>query len=160
MVWPFSQRFLRVVHIKKIISSKHIKYWHFLLMIPVFFLIRYYYLHDPEVGPTNGGTEGLFPRCYFNALTGYHCPGCGSQRAVHDLLHFRIFEALSHNVTIVLVALVLGAKAYAVMSKKYFLKYHYNLGQKSFFTITIIVILFAYWILRNIPVAPFTSLAP
>ena len=29
----------------------------------------------------------LFPRCVFLSLTGYKCPGCGSQRAIHALLH-------------------------------------------------------------------------
>ena len=29
----------------------------------------------------------IFPRCVFNSLTGYYCPGCGSQRAIHSMLH-------------------------------------------------------------------------
>lgn len=34
---------------------------------------------DPE-------TAGFFPQCPFLALTGLKCPGCGSQRALHQLL--------------------------------------------------------------------------
>ncbi|MFV0506503.1 MAG: DUF2752 domain-containing protein [Bacteroidales bacterium] len=30
-------------------------------------------------------------------LTGYQCPGCGSQRALHQLLHLNIDEALKLN---------------------------------------------------------------
>lgn len=29
----------------------------------------------------------LMPRCLFKSLTGWDCPGCGSQRMLHALLH-------------------------------------------------------------------------
>lgn len=135
---------------------KYLKYGYLLLAIPVFFLVKYYYLNDPEI---NYG-QGLFPKCPFYVLTDFHCPGCGSQRAIHDLLHFRIGEALLHNVTIILVVLVLLSKLYAFLSKRYFKSYYYNLTHKAFFTYAIIVFVFAYWILRNIPQYPFTALAP
>lgn len=35
----------------------------------------------------------LFPRCPFLSLTGLRCPGCGSQRALHSLLHGEIARA-------------------------------------------------------------------
>lgn len=38
-----------------------------------------------------------FPKCPFFALTGYQCPGCGTLRGIHALLHFRIMDALGHN---------------------------------------------------------------
>ena len=31
--------------------------------------------------------SSLFPKCPFLVLTGFQCPGCGAQRAVHALLH-------------------------------------------------------------------------
>jgi len=52
------------------------------------------YAHDPEVG-------GVFPSCPFRTLTGLLCPGCGSLRATHDLLHLRIAEAFAHNALLV-----------------------------------------------------------
>ena len=39
----------------------------------------------------------LFPRCPFKLLTGWSCPSCGVQRAMHSLLHGRWSEALSYN---------------------------------------------------------------
>ena len=39
-----------------------------------------YYALDPT-------SSALFPQCSFLALTGYKCPGCGSQRAIHALLN-------------------------------------------------------------------------
>jgi hypothetical protein len=38
-----------------------------------------------------------FPRCPVNWLTGLHCPGCGTQRALHALLHGRLAEAVGFN---------------------------------------------------------------
>jgi hypothetical protein len=51
------------------------------------------YLFDPS--------KGGFPACPFHALTGYLCPGCGSQRAVHDLLHGNVGKAFRHNALLV-----------------------------------------------------------
>jgi hypothetical protein len=38
-----------------------------------------------------------FPKCPFKQLTGFQCPGCGSQRAVHHLLNIEIKEAFFLN---------------------------------------------------------------
>lgn len=35
--------------------------------------------------------------CPFRAATGWQCPGCGSQRALHELLHLNLREAFRHN---------------------------------------------------------------
>ena len=42
-------------------------------------------------------TSGLFPPCLFHALTGWHCPGCGSLRALHALLHGDLRAAFGYN---------------------------------------------------------------
>lgn len=49
----------------------------------------YYYGHDPASSPA--------PKCMFRLLTGYDCPGCGSQRALHALLHGRVAQAWAYN---------------------------------------------------------------
>ena len=38
-----------------------------------------------------------FPRCPFLSLTGFKCPGCGTLRGLHALLHFHVMEALRLN---------------------------------------------------------------
>lgn len=50
--------------------------------------------NDPE--------RGGFPHCPFLSLTGFLCPGCGSQRAMHDLLHLRVAAAYEHNALLVI----------------------------------------------------------
>lgn len=49
-----------------------------------------YYSYDPA-------THSWFPQCPFKALTGLDCPGCGSQRAVHAILHGDFMKAFYHN---------------------------------------------------------------
>ncbi|MFK8055072.1 MAG: DUF2752 domain-containing protein [Saprospiraceae bacterium] len=41
--------------------------------------------------------SGVFPRCPVFVATGYQCTGCGSQRAIHDLLHLRFASAFASN---------------------------------------------------------------
>ncbi len=40
---------------------------------------------------------GWMPPCPFHALTGLQCPGCGSLRAIHSLLHGHGAQALAYN---------------------------------------------------------------
>lgn len=43
----------------------------------------------------------MFPKCPFKVLTGLQCPGCGSQRAIHALLHGDIAAAWRFNALLV-----------------------------------------------------------
>ncbi|MGE0879047.1 MAG: DUF2752 domain-containing protein [Acidimicrobiia bacterium] len=50
------------------------------------------------IDPAKGG---VFPACPFHAATGLWCPGCGSLRGIHDLLHGNVAAALSSNALLV-----------------------------------------------------------
>lgn len=53
-------------------------------------LCTLYYFIDP--------TAAGWPfRCLFKTLTGWECPGCGSQRALHALLHGQLSQAIDFN---------------------------------------------------------------
>src|SRR5437764_4964358 len=39
----------------------------------------------------------LYPRCAFHELTGLQCPGCGTTRALHHLLHGDVAGAFRLN---------------------------------------------------------------
>jgi hypothetical protein len=60
---------------------------------------------------TGDPSRGGFPRCPFNQFTGFWCAGCGTQRALHALLHFDIADAAAMNV-LALVAVPLLVYAY------------------------------------------------
>jgi hypothetical protein len=55
-------------------------------------------------------TADFFPPCLFRSLFGFQCPGCGSLRAAHQLLHGDLAAAWALNRT-VFVALPLAALA-------------------------------------------------
>jgi hypothetical protein len=44
----------------------------------------------------------FFPPCLFHEITGLDCPGCGAQRALHQLLHGNIIAAFRLNAMFVL----------------------------------------------------------
>jgi hypothetical protein len=44
----------------------------------------------------------IFPQCIFHQMTGLDCPGCGAQRALHQLLHGHLIAALQLNAMFVL----------------------------------------------------------
>lgn len=52
-------------------------------------LLGVYFFLDPS--------QHIFPKCPSLLLVGWKCPGCGSQRAVHQLLHGNVLEALRFN---------------------------------------------------------------
>ncbi len=45
----------------------------------------------------NPATADWIPPCPFHALTGLQCPGCGSLRAIHNILHLHWAAALAYN---------------------------------------------------------------
>lgn len=43
------------------------------------------------------GRSGFFPDCPFRLLTGLNCPGCGTTRGLHHLLHGDLIGAFQFN---------------------------------------------------------------
>lgn len=113
-----------------------------------------YFLFDPAV-------NRFFPPCPFHTLTGFFCPGCGSQRAFHDILHGHLLQAASHNILFLLFTpLMLFAGVVAannVLRKK---KVEQRLFNSTIFTKAVLIAVVSFWILRNLPLRPFSMLAP
>ena len=55
------------------------------------FGIYYFYTNNPSK------KESPFIVCITKTITGYDCPGCGGQRAFHELLHGNFMEAAKLN---------------------------------------------------------------
>ena len=60
----------------------------------------------------------IYPQCVFHRVTGLDCPGCGSLRALHALLHGDLAAALHFNAFLVLsLPLLAGLGFYFVIKK-------------------------------------------
>lgn len=72
-------------------------------------LTLFYFLVDPA-------SNRFVPKCPFLMLTGYECPGCGSQRMLHALLHGDLAGAWHYNgllmVMLPWIALLLVSEVY------------------------------------------------
>lgn len=109
------------------------------------------------INPTN---VNFLPKCPLYVTTGIYCPGCGSQRATHYLLNLNFIGVVKQNVLYILGLCVivyhfLIIAINAVLKKRI---YNYIYHPKTPLIILIIVLLF--WVLRNLPFAPFHLLAP
>ncbi len=108
----------------------------------------------------NPSEVDFLPKCPLYATTGIYCPGCGSQRAVHNLLNFSLIEAIRYNSLLILSMIILGYHFSIIIINKVFKKHIYNYIYHPKTPIIILVIVIIFWILRNIPVYPFSLLAP
>lgn len=101
-------------------------------------------------GLLDPGRHALFPKCPFLMLTGgLRCPGCGSQRAVHALLHLEFKEAFLYNPIVIISIPFLLLLALAAIAKDTSPKF-YNKVNSSLLTKILLVILLGWWVFRNI----------
>lgn len=91
-----------------------------------------------------------FPKCPAKLLTGYDCPGCGFQRALHAALHGHFAEAIRYNfflaigIPYLLAAMVgsWGNGRAAIWVRRHLLS--------PLMLWIYIGLFFAWWIIRNI----------
>ena len=103
----------------------------------------------------------LLPGCPTYLLTGIYCPGCGTTRMLHSLLHLRLFDALDYNVLMVFllpVVLYAGLAAYLVFVFGRPLLPTLRLAH--WISVLILVAVIVFTALRNLPFPPFIYLAP
>lgn len=103
---------------------------------------------------------GSYPVCPFLGVTGYHCPGCGALRSLHQLLHGNPASALGYNVLTVSAvpflayAFAVGAlRAFRAPAPRPLFINPWLIWGLSFGVV-------AFWALRNVPVEPLAILAP
>jgi hypothetical protein len=102
----------------------------------------------------------LYPQCVFHRVTGWNCPGCGSLRAMHQLLHGHLLAALRDNVLLMVSLPVVAAYALQQFSR-------WRAGLPVSFPVpgprgilVLVGVLAVFTIVRNIPVVPFIYLSP
>lgn len=101
--------------------------------------------HDPG---------SILPSCPFHALTGLFCPGCGTTRALHALLHGDFALALGMNpLAVVAVTLM------PVLLWNTWYPHRMWMARLSDARIWLGLVM-AFAVLRNLPWEPFVRLAP
>jgi hypothetical protein len=111
------------------------------------------FLFDPSLYP-------IYPQCLFHRLTGWNCPGCGSTRALHQLLHGHVSAALRCN-----ALLILSLPCVAYISLRQFFRWRAGLpvifpAIRPGWMVLFLGVLVVFTILRNLPFAPFIYLSP
>ena len=107
--------------------------------------------------PSAAGSR--FPGCLFHRTTGLWCPGCGLTRGVHALLTGHPLQAMGYNVfTPVVVALIVVM--WGTWAAHRFQPRFSAWRPPSRAVNIAAVLLVAYGVARNLPVAPLRSLAP
>ena len=103
-------------------------------------------LVDPAGGP---------PICPFKAVTGFDCPGCGGTRAVHQLLNGHLGAALDFNVLAVLALPLILWGAFVTLTLMLRGPKLRMPSLSSRWTWVALVVVALFWVVRNLPVAPF-----
>jgi hypothetical protein len=122
-----------------IINRKHILFSIFLIVV-----ITIYSIFDPA-------TISLFPKCPVYIFTGLKCPGCGSQRALHNLLNLNIAKAFTENqLMIISIPYLLLGVFFEFLNNPTPKQLYWRrilFGQKAIYVLLVSIILFT--IIRN-----------
>lgn len=102
------------------------------------------------VDPTHGP-----PICPFKAVTGLDCPGCGGTRALHQLFTGHLGAALSYNVLAVLVLPVLLWGLFASLTAVLGGPRWRGISLSTRWMWLVFAVVAVFWVVRNLPVAPF-----
>lgn len=91
----------------------------------------------------------FFPRCPFLVATGYQCPGCGSQRAIHALLHGDIVSAWHYNCILLVFAPLVAALIFAEFTRTRYPRFYSRINSAAVIWGSLVV-LTLWWIFRNV----------
>lgn len=96
----------------------------------------------------------ILPPCPFHEITGLYCPGCGTTRALHALLHGSVQLALSMN-----PMAVFAVPAIPLMLWNNWRPGHAWMARIADARIWLVLVV-TFAVLRNLPWEPFVRLAP
>ena len=95
----------------------------------------------------------FYPRCIFHAVTGLECPGCGSLRAAHSVLHGDFAMAFRLN-PLLFVLLPLAGLTWVIYRPGGFS------AVPAKWIWALLGVIIAFGVLRNLPLAPFSYFNP
>ena len=97
-----------------------------------------------------GTTVGEYmPKCFMKELTGYDCPSCGSQRALHAILNGEFKRAILFNPFIFLALPYLLALLYTALSNDRFARRIKPFVRHRIAIWSFLALYIAWWVIRN-----------
>lgn len=110
------------------------------ILILLLVLGTIYFIFDPS-------SSVFFPKCPVMMLTGYPCAGCGSQRAIHALLHFDFRTAVEHNALVVVFIPLLLLMFFASCFRERFPKL-YIFTHHKYVAYAFLMVILLWWVIR------------
>jgi len=102
--------------------------------------------------------NGPLPVCPTKALLGIDCPGCGGMRMLYSLMHGNLVAAVRYN-ALGLVAVGLLVWAYVAWTYGRVVGRRITSWQHHRWSAVVALwVVMAWFVVRNIPFAPFTAL--
>lgn len=112
-------------------------------VIALILIAAFYFSFDPAA-------TSLMPKCVFHLATGLDCPGCGSQRLVHALLHGDIRAAWDANALLLILLPFIPAMIWLELTRDRHLRLYRAIHSRV--SLIIIIVIIAGWMaVRNIP---------
>ena len=99
----------------------------------------------------NPATTWFFPPCPFRALTGYLCPGCGTLRALHQLLNGHVAAAFRLNPLMMLLLPYVGYSGASSALETVFGRALPQVFIRPVYIWMLLAIIILFWIVRNTP---------
>lgn len=100
---------------------------------------------------------GHYPTCPFLYMSGFYCPGCGSLRALHDVLHGDLAGGFARN-PLAMIALPYLVFAWITMGMRAFgLRAPRTTTLPTWVLWTLLGGILVFWVLRNLPGWTFLS---
>lgn len=95
------------------------------------------------------------PKCILHHWTGLHCPGCGTTRALHSVLHGELLWAIKYN-----PLLIIGGPIIAVII--WYQRRHERLTREAIPRLSwmLFIVVTLYFVARNLPSPTTSPLAP
>ncbi len=93
----------------------------------------------------------IYPPCFFTELTGIKCLGCGSARAIYNLLNGKVLQALRHNFITVIFFLFLAYTFFNNALSFLFMKDCKKIQLHHRYLWLVVFVIIFFFIARNIP---------
>jgi len=99
----------------------------------------------------NPAATWFYPPCPFRAFTGYLCPGCGTTRALHQLLNGHIAAAFRLNPLMMLLLPFVGYSGASSALETAGVRPLPRVFIPAVYIWILLAVILTFWVLRNIP---------